>query len=137
MDYKKALAEAAKNMSTVEEVQDFLKEITGGIIEKILQEELKHTLGYKKHDPKGKNTGNSRNGSRGKKVMSSQGELEIQIPRDRNGEYTPEIIKPYQNDISAFDKKIISMYARGMTTRDIQAHVYEIYGANYPLLWSQ
>ncbi len=62
--------------------------------------------------------------------MSSQGELEIQIPRDRNGEYTPEIIKPSQDDISDFDQKVISMYPRDMTTRNIQAHVYEIYGAN-------
>lgn len=123
------LKELAKTFKSTKEVQDFIKEITKGMIENVLKEELNQHLGYEKHSPEGKNSGNSRNGSSSKKVRSSAGEIELEIPRDRNGIFKPVIIKPYQNDISDFDQKIISMYAHGMTTRDIQAHVQEIYGA--------
>lgn len=123
------LKELAKQFKTAKEIQDFVKEITKGMLENVLKAELDETLGYDKYNPKGRNSGNSRNGFSSKKIMSSVGEFEAQIPRDRNGIFIPKIIKPHQNDISDFDQKIISMYARGMTTRDIQAHVEDIYGA--------
>lgn len=103
--------------------------MTKGLIENMLAEEMPGHLGYEKHSPSGKNSGNSRNGKSTKKVRSSSGEFDLEVPRDRNGNFEPQAVKPYQTDISDFDQKIISMYARGMTTRDIQAHVEEIYGA--------
>ena len=78
--------------------------------------------------PEGHNSGNSRNGKASKIVQSSYGPLEFEVPRDRNGEFEPQVVKKRQRNISSFDNKIISMYAKGMSTRDIQAHVQEIYG---------
>jgi putative transposase len=130
VDDKIDLKEIAKSFKTTKEVQEFVKQMTKGLIENMLAEEMKLHLGYEKHSPAGKNSGNSRNGKSTKKVRSSSGEFELEVPRDRNGDFEPQAVKPYQTDISDFDQKIISMYARGMTTRDIQAHVEEIYGAD-------
>ena len=84
--------------------------------------EITHHLGYEKHSPSGKNTGNSRNGKSPKTIKSDSGEIPIVVPRDRNGSFEPRIVKKNQTRFDGFDEKIISMYARGMTTRDIQAH---------------
>ena len=100
------------------------------MVEEILQSEIDHHLGYEKHSPQGYNSGNSRNGTTSKVVQSSEGAISIEVPRDRKGEFQPELIKKRQTHINAFDDKIISMYSRGMSTRDIQAHVEEMYGAN-------
>jgi putative transposase len=124
------LNEVVKGLKTTKDVQDFVKEMTKGLIEKMLEAEMEQHLGYEKHSRKGKNSGNSRNGNSSKKVNSTVGELALEIPRDRNSEFEPQIVKKHETDISDFDQKIISMYARGMTTRDIQAHIEEIYGAD-------
>ena len=123
--------EEVKKCKTLEDVlgpNGLIKKMLKGVIERMLQEELNSYLGYEKYSAEGKKSGNSRNGNYPKKVRSSVGELGLEIPRDRNGDFNPQVIKKYQTDVSEFDQKIISMYARGMTTRDIQAHVYEIYG---------
>jgi transposase-like protein len=91
---------------------------------------MEEHLGYAKHSPEGYHSGNSRNGKSSKTVQSSQGPISIDVPRDRNGDFDPQVVKKRQTHINAFDDKIISMYARGMSTRDIQAHVAEIYGAD-------
>ena len=104
-----------------------LKQLTKAILERTLAAELTHHLGYEKHAPEGKNKGNSRNGTSGKTLKSDLGDLPIEVPRDRNGEFEPRIIKKGQRHFNGFDDKIISMYARGMTTRDIQAHLLDIY----------
>lgn len=117
----------AKNCKNLEDVHNVVKSMMKGVIEGILEEELKQHLGYEKYAKS--ETLNSRNGKSPKKVLSSAGTLDLEIPRDRNGEFKPQVVKPYQTDISEFDERIISMYARGMTTRDIQSHVQEIYGA--------
>jgi len=101
-----------------------LKEMT----EQILEAEMTDHLGYPKHSSEGKNTGNSRNGKTVKSVRSAYGDIEIETPRDRNGDFTPSIVKKRQTDISDFDSKIISMYAKGMTVRDIQDHLLDQYG---------
>jgi putative transposase len=106
-----------------------MQRMLGGLIEKILEQEMNEHLGYEKHSNMGDNSGNSRNGKTFKNIQSSFGPLDIKVPRDRTGDFEPRIVKKRQNNISAFDDKIISMYARGMTTRDIQDHVQEIYGA--------
>ncbi len=104
-----------------------LKQLTKAILERTLAAELTHHLGYEKHAPEGKNNGNSRNGTSGKTLKSDLGDLPIEVPRDRNGEFEPQIIKKGQRRFNGFDDKILSMYARGMTTRDIQAHLLDIY----------
>lgn len=105
-----------------------LKELTKRLVEKAMDSELTHHLGYEKHSPTGKNSGNSRNGKSSKKIKGDFGEVSIEVPRDRNGDFDPQIIQKHQTRFDGFDDKIISMYARGMTTRDIQAHLQEIYG---------
>lgn len=105
-----------------------LKELTKRLLEKAMESELTHHLGYEKHSPAGKKSGNSRNGKSAKTLKGDFGEMPIEVPRDRNGEFNPQIIPKHQTRFSGFDDKIISMYARGMTTRDIQDHLQEIYG---------
>ena len=105
-----------------------LKQLTKAILERALESELTHQLGYSKNSPEGRNSGNSRNGKGSKTLKTDHGELSITTPRDRNSEFDPQIIKKGQRRFTGFDDKILSMYARGMTTRDIQSHLEDIYG---------
>lgn len=105
-----------------------LKQLTKRLVEKAMESELTHHLGYEKNSPAGNNTGNSRNGKTSKNIKGDFGEVPIDVPRDRTGAFQPQIIKKNQTRFDGFDDKIISMYARGMTTRDIQAHLQDIYG---------
>lgn len=107
-----------------------LQKMIGGMVEKLLEQEMTEYLGYEKHERANQKAGNSRNGKISKRVLSSYGPVEIEVPRDRNSEFEPQIIQKRQTTISDFDNKIISMYAKGMSTRDIQAHIGELYGAN-------
>ena len=104
-----------------------LKDLTKRLLEKALQGEMTHHLGYPKWSPEGKNSGNSRNGKNTKKIKGDFGEMEIEVPRDRNGAFDPCIIAKGQSRFEGFDEKIISMYARGMSTREIRDHLKEIY----------
>jgi putative transposase len=97
------------------------------LVEKALGAELTHHLGYEKGEKPGHKAGNSRNGHGKKKVKSDSGEMELAVPRDRNGDFEPQLIKKGQRRFDGFDDKIISMYARGMTVRDIQGHLKELY----------
>ena len=99
-----------------------LKELTKALLERALSSELTYHLGYEKHALEGKNSGNSRNGKSGKTLKGEQGELRIEIPRDRKGEFEPQLIKKHQTRFDGFDQKIISLYARGMSVRDIRGH---------------
>lgn len=105
-----------------------LQQLTKALVERALQGELTHHLGYAKHAPEGKNSGNSRNGTSSKTVKGKRGQLEIEVPRDRNGEFEPQLIKKGQTRFDGLDEKIISLYARGMTVREIQGHLEEMYG---------
>ena len=105
-----------------------LKRLTKAIIERALESELTHELGYKKHFRPSKPTVNARNGTSTKTLKTDHGELELSVPRDRNSDFEPQIVKKGQRRFTGFDDKIVSMYARGMTTRDIQGHLEEIYG---------
>lgn len=105
-----------------------LKRLVKAVLERALQAELTHHLGYEKHDPAGYNSGNARNGSTSKKVSGEFGQVAIETPRDRAGTFEPQIIGKHQTRFTGFDDKILSMYARGMTTREIEAHLKEIYG---------
>jgi len=120
-----------KKCKTVEDLtgkNGLLQRLLKGMMENLLEQEMEEHLGYEKHSSKGDRSGNNRNGKNGKTVTSSFGPVEIEVPRDRNAEFDPQIVKKRQKDISSFDDKIISMYAKGMTTRDIQSHVQDLYG---------
>jgi putative transposase len=105
-------------------------QLTARIIERALGAEMDDHLGYAKGDPAGRGTGNSRNGHFGKTVTTSAGPVRISVPRDRNAGFEPQIIRKGQRRAGPVDEIILSLYARGLTTRDIQAHLEEVYGAS-------
>ena len=109
-------------------VQELVKDLTSGLIQEIMDAELEDELGYSKYDYKNKQTENSRNGHYKKTVASSQGEVELTVPRDRNGEYEPQIVKKHQMDISEIEDKIMFLYSQGTSTRDIERTMNELYG---------
>ena len=105
-----------------------LKSLTKALLERAMNAELTNHLGYEKHDPAGHNSGNSRNGTTSKTVKGEFGEMVVETPRDRNGSFEPQILSKHQTRFDGFDDKILSMYARGMSTREIQGHLQEMYG---------
>jgi transposase-like protein len=107
-----------------------VKELTKALVERMLAGELSHHLGYEKQDAAGYNSGNSRNGKSNKTLKGEAGEMMIEVPRDRNGTFEPQLIEKHQTRFSGFDEKILSMYALGMTTRDIQGHLQDLYGVD-------
>ena len=123
---KKELKE--KNIKSLDDFNSYMRDMSKDILEVLLDGEMTDFLGYEKHDHASKDTDNSRNGRTGKKVKSAYGEVPLDVPRDRKSEFSPEIVKKRQGDISGLEDKIISMYAKGMTTRDIQTHIQDIYG---------
>ena len=108
--------------------QGLLKQLTKALVERAMQAELTHHLGYEKHDPAGRSNGNARNGSSKKTIQGDFGQAEIEVPRDRHGTFQPQIVPPHERRFTGFDDKILSLYARGMTTREIQGHLQEMYG---------
>jgi putative transposase len=124
------LKEVVKGKSAEELFGDkgFFKDLVKRITEAALKGEMDTHLGYDKHAPEGKNTGNSRNGYGKKTIKGEFGETEIEIPRDRNSDFEPQLIPKGQTRFDGFDDKIISLYARGMSTRDIQAQLQDLYG---------
>src|ERR687889_1164850 len=104
-----------------------LQQLTKALVERALNGELTHHLGYEKHDSAGNNSGNSRNGTSPKTLKGKRGQVEIEVPRDRNGEFEPQLIKKNQKRFDGLDEKIISLYARGMTQSEIKGHLEEIY----------
>ena len=116
-------------VNSMQDINDLFKEMVGTFLEHGLEAELDEELGYSKYDYRNKSTDNSRNGTTPKKLKSSFGEIEIDTPRDRKSEFEPELVKKHQTSISKdIEEKIISMYAKGMTTSDIESHIREIYG---------
>jgi putative transposase len=125
-ELKKLLKE--KGVKSLDDFNAFMREISKEVVETILDGELTDHLGYEKHDQKAKATDNARNGFTPKTVKSKFGEIGLAVPRDRKSDFDPQIVKKRQKDISGLEEKIISMYAKGMTTRDIQAHIRDLYG---------
>ena len=116
-------------VSSMEDIQSLFKETIAEFMEDGLEAELTEELGYSKYDYKNKETENSRNGHSSKKLRTSYGEVDISIPRDRKGEFEPQLLKKNQSSISQdIEEKILSMYAKGMSTGDIEAHIRDIYG---------
>jgi putative transposase len=104
-----------------------LKQLTKALVERALQAELTTHLGYEKHSPEGHNSGNSRNGESRKRLKGDFGTVEIAVPRDREASFEPKLVPKGTTRFAGFDDKILSLYARGMTTREIQGHLEEIY----------
>ena len=117
-----------KNLKTVTDVHNALKEMFGETIQRMLEAELENELGYSKYNYKDKKTTNSRNGYSRKDVQTDMGEVQLQVPRDRKGEFEPVVVKKHQNDVSSIEDQVLSMYAKGMSVRDIQTHLNDIYG---------
>ena len=105
-----------------------LKQLTKRLVERTLEAELTDHLGYEPHSLKGHGSGNNRNGKGHKTVQSDSGALEIEVPRDRNGTFEPQLVKKRQRRLEGFDDKVLALYARGLSTRDIQGQFEELYG---------
>lgn len=119
----------ASHVSSMEDIQNLFKETIAEFLENGLDSELDEELGYSKYDYRNKKTDNSRNGHSQKKLRTSYGEVEIDVPRDRKGEFEPQLLRKRQTSISQdIEEKILSMYAKGMTTSDIEVHIRDIYG---------
>jgi len=132
---KKALREMTKEylkqhpLKDGNDVKDMMREMLSVVLDGSLEGELDEELGYSKYDYKNKDTDNSRNGYSKKTMHTSYGDLDINVPRDRNGEYEPQMIKKHQNTVTQdMEEKILSMYAKGMTMSDIESHFQDLYG---------
>ena len=116
-------------VNSMSDIQELFKETIAEFMENGLDAELEEKLGYSKYDYKNKDTENSRNGHSEKTLKTSFGDVEVSIPRGRNGEFEPQLLKKNQTSISQdIEEKILSMYAKGMTTSDIESHIQDIYG---------
>ena len=104
-----------------------LKRLSKRLVERMLEGEMEHHLGYSKYAPEGNNSGNSRNGHGDKKVILEDAKVDIAVPRDRNGSFTPQLIEKRKSRLSGIDNVVLSLYGKGMTVRDIQAHIAELY----------
>ena len=121
---------AEYGIKDMNDVHEFVKMLTAETIQAALDAELDSELGYSKYDYKNKQTSNSRNGHSMKTVQGSMGEMELQIPRDRDGEFEPQLVKKHQTDISSIEDKVIFLYSQGVSTRDIQKTMQEMYDIN-------
>lgn len=117
-----------KNMKSVDDVQSALKDLFAETIQEMLEAEIETSLGYAKHDMKNKRTTNSRNGYSKKTVRSEYGDVDIQVPRDREGDFEPNIVKKHQSNVTGIEDQILALYAKGVSTRDIQDHLQQFYG---------
>lgn len=124
----KTIKELARECETVEDVHNMLKNLFKDTLQQIFEAEMDDHLGYQKHSLEGNNTGNSRNGYSRKTIQTKLGKTEIEIPRDRNADFEPRVIKKYETTSNDLEDQIIAMYAKGMTTRDIEGHMRDIYG---------
>jgi putative transposase len=127
-DLFKIPEEALKKIKTREEFESYFQELYKQGVEALLKAEIDEHLGYPKHDPSGKNSGNNRNGFRKKTLKTNLGEVPLDVPRDRNATFDPIVVPKHDRMSSKIEHAIITMYSRGMTTRDIEATIKDIYG---------
>ena len=124
------IADAQAAGTPIDGVDGLLNQMTKAVLERALQGEMSHHLGYERDDPSGIGSGNSRNGLSTKTVSTTNGPVTISVPRDRNGEFEPQIVPKRKRRVGQIDELVLSCYARGMSTRDIEAHLSEVYGVN-------
>jgi putative transposase len=115
-------------IASVQDVQNMLKDIFAETLQEMLEAEMDESLGYTKHDVANKQTTNSRNGKSRKRLTSEFGELEITVPRDRDGEFEPQVVKKHQSNVTGIEDQIIALYAKGVSTREIQDYLQNLYG---------
>jgi len=126
-----SLIKDAKSSGTpLDGVDGLLNQLTKAVLERALEAEMTDHLGYESGDPAGRGTGNSRNGGTSKTVSTRNGPVEMRVPRDRNSSFEPRIVPKHARRVGNIEDMILSLYSRGMTTRDIEAHLLEIYGIN-------
>ncbi|WP_264079708.1 IS256 family transposase [Mycolicibacter algericus] len=124
------IADAVKSGTPIDGADGLLNELTKAVLERALNSELTHHLGYEAGDPAGRGSGNSRNGTTPKTVATVNGPVRIEAPRDRNGSFEPAIVPKKTRRLNNINSVVLSLYSRGMTTRDIEAHLAEVYGAS-------
>ena len=129
-DMRALAGELAKNIKTEKDLSDFSKLLKKMTVEAALGAEMEEHLGYSKHAQEGHHTGNNRNGYSVKTLKGDHGEVDIDVPRDRNSAFEPQIIRKGQTRLTEFDDQILALYAKGMTTRDIVQTFKEMYGAD-------
>ena len=125
----KLIDQVVSQVKSQDDLAELSRQLLKAAIERVMAAELEDHLGYSKHSPEGRNTGNSRNGHTAKTIKGDFGEIDIKAPRDRNGEFSPKIISKGQTRVNKLDQQILALYARGMTTRDIADALEEMYGA--------
>ena len=116
------------DIKSAKDIEDMFKEMLSPMLQDMLEGELDDHLGYGKYEHSGESGTNSRNGHSSKTVTTSFGDMALNIPRDRNSTFEPQIVRKHQRDVSDIENRVISMYAKGMTTRDISSHLGDIYG---------
>src|SRR6185295_9416662 len=121
---------SAKTMDDFFGKEGIFARLFASTLEQMLEAELTEHLGYEPYEAKGRNSGNSRNGSYRKKVRTSAGETEVEVPRDRQGEYEPGVLKKYASNTNELEEKIIGLYAKGLSTRDIHDTLENLYGVD-------
>jgi putative transposase len=124
------IKDAKASGTPLDGVDGLLNQITKAVLERALEAEMSEHLGYEPGDPAGRGTGNSRNGKTSKTVATTNGPLDMRVPRDRNSTFEPRIVPKHARRVGNIEDMILSLYSRGMTTRDIEAHLLEIYGIN-------
>ena len=117
-----------RGMKTEADIYDLMKDMFSETLQEILEGELDTTLGYEKGEKQPVPSGNRRNGHSKKKVISAYGESEVEVPRDRDGEHEPLVVKKHQKTVAGLEEQVIALYSKGMTTRDIQDHLNQMYG---------
>jgi len=122
--------EKIKTLKTVDDVHNFLRDLVARTLQTMLEAELDNHLGYPKNHPSGNGSGNSRNGHSGKTLKTRNGPVPIVVPRDRNATFAPAAVPKYQTLDNGIEERIVSMYAKGMTTGDINVHMADIYGVD-------
>src|SRR5678815_1507541 len=128
---KELLDELIKDYKNPEDLigeNGILKQLTKALLERAMEAELTHELGYEKNARSEGSTSNRRNGHSSKRVRSKHGEIDLEVPRDRESEFEPVLIKKHQRRFDGFDDLILSLYARGVSTRDIRSHIEDLYG---------
>ncbi len=116
------------NLVTAQDAQNALKDLFAETLQEMLEAEMDTHLGYSKHDVQNKQTKNSRNGKSKKIVTSEYGDQEIAVPRDRLGEFEPLVVKKHQSNVTGIEDQIVALYAKGVSTREIQDHLQNLYG---------
>ncbi len=114
------------NVKTTDDINHALKDMFGGLLQEALEAELDTKLGYEKNGQKPVCTSNRHNGHTQKSVRSEHGEIELSVPRDRTGEFEPLIVKKHQKEVSSIEEQILALYAKGVSVRDIQAHLNQL-----------